>query len=457
MFQATCRGDSESGKTAVAARPRGAGPRGLGRVLGRLPLILACAVLLSVPGPSRAQEPVTVTVACSALGIEAQLCREGAEIWSERTGNRVAFVAPPRSASDRLALYQQLLAARSADIDVFQIDVVWPGILGDYLVDLSTHVSGETMQGHLPALVDAATVKNRLVALPWFVDAGILYCRRDLLEKYGRGLPETWQELEDTARLIQEGERKAGNDRMWGYVWQGRAYEGLTVNALEWIDSYHGGSIVSREGEITINNPKASQALEMAASWVGEITPPGVLNYTEEEARGVFQSGNAVFMRNWPYAWPLVNSDDSPVKGQVEVTPLPRGGAEGKRTSTLGGAMLGVNRFSPRGEAAIDLVRHLASPEEQKRRAVKGGFNPTVVALYDDPEVVEANPFFEEIHETVATGVVRPAQATRMRYNQVSNEFWNAVHETLSGRKEPAESLAEFEQTLERVSRGGRW
>jgi trehalose/maltose transport system substrate-binding protein len=417
--------------------------------------ISALLALVLPAAPARAQ--VTVTVACSALGIEAELCREGAETWSKETGNAVRFVAPPKSASDRLALYQQLLAARSEDIDVFQIDVVWPGILGAYLVDLSKHVDAAEVGLHLPALVDAATVAGRLVAMPWFADAGILYYREDLLEKYGRAVPETWADLQETARLIQEGERGKGNDRMWGFVWQGRAYEGLTVNALEWIDSFRGGSIVSRDGEITVNNPRAAEALGMAASWVGAITPTGVLNYSEEEARGVFQSGNAVFMRNWPYAWPLLNAEDSPVKGKVGVTPIPSGGADGKRTATLGGAMLAVNRFSPRGEAAIDLVKHLTSAEEQKRRAVEGGFNPTVVSLYEDAEVVKANPFFEEMRETVANGVVRPAQATRMRYNQVSNEFWNAVHETLSGQEPAAEALAELERTLERVSRGGRW
>ena len=167
---------------------------------------------------------------------------------------------------------------------------------------------------------------TELVAMPWFTDAGLLYYRKDLLEKYGRKLPETWQEMTETARFIQKAERDAGNSRMWGYVFQGRAYEGLTVNALEWLDSFNAGTIVDLDGKITVNNPRAAEALTLAASWINDITPKGVLNYSEEECRGVFQSGNAVFMRNWPYAWPLMNAKDSPVKDKIGVAPLLKGG-----------------------------------------------------------------------------------------------------------------------------------
>jgi trehalose/maltose transport system substrate-binding protein len=162
-------------------------------------------------------------------------------------------------------------------------------------------------------------------------------------------------------------------------------------------------------------------------------------------------------MRNWPYAWPLMNAKDSPVKDKVGVAPLPKGGEDGKPTSTLGGWQLAVSKYSKSPEVAKDLVRHLTSMEEQKRRAVVGGFNPTIDALYKDEEVLKANPFFGELYETFVNAVARPARATGVRYNQVSAEFWNAVHATLAGDGDAKTNLASLEKTLERVSRGGRW
>ena len=397
----------------------------------------------------------TLAIVCGSGGQTLQLCREGSAAWAQRTGHRVEVVSTPASSTERLALYQQLLAAHADDIDVFMIDVVWPGILASHLIDLTPHL-GDQAGRHFPAIIANNTVDGRLVGMPWFTDAGLLYYRKDLLDRHGARVPATWAELSRTAARIQAAERAAGNARMWGFVWQGRAYEGLTCDALEWVASHRGGAIVAPDGTITIRNPRARNALDMAAAWVDTISPPGVLNYAEEEARGVFQSGNAVFMRNWPYAWSLAQGEDSPVRGRVGVTRLPRGGEDGRHAATLGGWQLAVSRYSAQPALAADLVGYLTSPGEQKRRAIVGSFNPTLPELYEDPEVLAANPFMGELYATFRTAVARPSAVTGIKYNQVSSAFWNAVHRVLAGRMDADASLGELERTLERLSWGGR-
>lgn len=415
---------------------------------------LSAALAAAAVGAAAPGEAASISISCGAVGIELELCRSGAEAWAQESGNTVTVISTPNSATERLALYQQILAARGGDIDVYQIDVIWPGILGEHFIDLTPYTEGAE-QEHFPAIVENNTIDGELKAMPWFTDAGVLYYRKDLLEQYGREVPQTWQQLAETAALIQEEERAAGNDGMWGFVFQGRAYEGLTTNALEWIDSHGGGAIVDAEGNITVNNPKAVEAFEKAGGWVGTITPEGVLNYAEEEARGVFQSGNAVFMRNWPYAWSLANSDDSPVKDKVGVTALPKGGEDGKSTGTLGGWQLAVSKYSDEPEAAADLVRYLTSREEQKRRAVEGSYNPTIEALYSDEEVLEAVPFFGSLYDTFVNAVARPSRVTGEKYNRVSNAFWNAAHSVLSGKDDAATALADLERELTSIKRRG--
>ncbi len=401
-------------------------------------------------------DAATVSISCGAVGAELQVCQDGAKAWAEKTGNQVNVVSTPNSATERLALYQQILAANSADIDVFQIDVIWPGILGTHFIDLAQHIPAEEVSQHFKTIIDNNTVDSRLVAMPWFTDGGILYYRTDLLEKHGLQPPETWQDLQTAAQKVLEAERDA-NPQLQGFVYQAKAYEGLTCNALEWIDSFGGGTIVDADGKITVNNPKAVEALDWAASTVGKIAPEGVLNYSEEEARGIFQSGNAVFMRNWPYAWALSQAPDSPVKDKVGVVALPKGGADGKHTATLGGWQLAVSKYSNNAEAAADLVRHLTSQEEQKRRAIVAAYNPTVEALYTDQEVLQAVPFVGSLDESFVNAIARPSKVTGTKYNQMSAEFFNAVHEVLSGRSKAEESLAQLEKKLDRLSRGGRW
>lgn len=405
-------------------------------------------------GPARAE---TLSIACTAVGLELQLCREGAEAWAEKTGHRIEIVSTPNSATERLALYQQLLAAGAAQIDVFQIDVTWPTVLGKYFIDLKNYSKGAE-QDHFPAIVRNNTVNGRLVAMPWYTDAGLLYYRKDLLDKYGEGVPETWEALTATAKKIQDAERAAGNPNLWGFVWQGKVYEGLTCNALEWIASRHGGTLVDDQGGITVNNPAAIAALTLAGGWIKAISPQGVLNYAEEETRGAFQSGNAVFMRNWPYAWKLIQSAGSAVKDKVDVVVLPKGGAAGSHAACLGGWQLAVSKYSAHPAIAADLVMHLTGIEEQKRRALIGAYNPTLPSLYQDPQLRQANPFSGKLYESLAhNAVVRPSSVTGLRYNQVSTEFQDAVYTVLIRKTQPQDSLARLEQTLRRLSRGGRW
>lgn len=397
---------------------------------------------------------VEISVSCSALGKEYEICKQGVDAWAKNTGNTVKIVSTPNSATERLALYQQLFGAGASDIDVFQIDVVWTGILGQHLQDLTAKAQG-IIDDHLPTMIETSQVSGKLMAMPWFADAGLLYYRRDLLEKYKRPVPQTWADLTETARLIQEGERKEGRGDFWGYVWQGRAYEGLTTNALEWIASYNGGAIVDAKGDITIENPKAAEALKLAAGWVGTITPQGVLNYTEEDSRGVFQAGNAAFMRNWPYAWALAQGGDSTIKDKVGIAPLPKGGADGRHAGTLGGQLLAVSKYSKNPEAATDLVMYLTSAAEQKRRSIEGSFNPTLVSLYGDADIARANPFIGDLVDVFTNAVARPASVTGDNYNKVSTEFFNTVHLVLSKRAEPDQALSRLDRDLKRIKRSG--
>ncbi|NRF72150.1 ABC transporter substrate-binding protein [Aquincola sp. S2] len=405
----------------------------------------------------------SIKISCGSVGQELELCKQAAEQWARKTGHTVQVVATPNDASERLALFQQVLSAGSDKIDVFQVDVVWPGLLAAHLLDLRPFMHGVEKQ-HFPSFIANNTVgaregkPGRLVAMPWFANAGLLFYRKDLLDKHGLKVPLTWDELTAGARKVMQAERAAGNERLWGYVWQGRAYEGLSCNALEWLVSHGAGTVVDADGRVSVRNAQAALALKTAAGWVGTISPTAVLNYAEEEARGVFQAGNAVFMRNWPYAWAPAQGPESTIRGKVGVAVLPRGsGAGGRPAATLGGESLAVSKYSRHPALATDLVLYMTSAAVQKERALTGSFNPTLPALYRDAEIARVNPFMAELADTFTNAVARPTAISGPRYNQVSNQFWNAAHEVLSGRSAPDDALTRLEATLQRLSRGGKW
>jgi trehalose/maltose transport system substrate-binding protein len=398
---------------------------------------------------SSAQEKVKITVACGAVGIEKQLTDEALAAYMKDHPNIEAkSLDTPDLATDRLGLYLQFFQAKSAEVDVYQIDVIWPGDLAEHLADLNQYGAADAAKEHFPAIVQNNTVKGKLVGIPWFTDAGLLYYRSDLLEKYGyKEPPKTWDELEAMALKIQEGERKSNPD-FWGFVWQGKAYEGLTCDALEWVASHGGGTIIDPAGKVTINNEMAIKAINRAKGWVGKISPAGVTGFAEEDARNMWQAGNAAFMRNWPYAYKLGQDDKSPIKGKIGVCPIP-GEKAGQSAASLGGWQLAVSKYSKHPKEAAEVALYLASAVEQKRRAIVGSFSPTVMSLYKDKEVLEAVPFFGSLYNVFINAVARPSTATAPKYNEVSTLFFTAVHEALLGKKDAKTAVEELELDLQ--------
>ncbi|TNC50492.1 ABC transporter substrate-binding protein [Rubellimicrobium rubrum] len=411
----------------------------------------ALAAVAALGASGAFAQGVEVTIVSGAVGAAVANFDALVKPWEERTGNDAVLVPMPASTTDQFGQYRLWLAAQNGDIDLYQTDVIWAPQLAEHFVDLMPAAQeAGLIEQNFPSIIESQTVEGQLIAIPMFTDAPALYYRTDLLEKHGASVPTTWEELQQTAQTIQDAERAEGNSEIWGFVWQGNAYEGLTCDALEWIKSNGGGQIIEPDGTISVNNEQAAAALDMAAGWVGTISPEGVLAYQEEESRGLWQTGNAVFMRNWPYAYFLSNGADSAVAGKFDVAPLPAGSGEGAQSAaTLGGWNMAVSKYSANQEVAIDLALYLGSAEAQKQRALNEGNLPTIQSLYEDPEILEAYPYFARWQEVFQTAVPRPSAPTQQNYNEVSTMFFTAVHSVISGEEDAATALEDLEADLE--------
>ena len=324
-----------------------------------------------------------IVMATGAVGSEFEVGQEQAARYMALCPNiTVTLLQTPDLATDRLGLFQQFWEAQSPDVDIYQTDVIWAGIIAPHVVDLNEYLPEGYLDIFFPAMVAGQNIAGQQVAIPFFTDAAGLYYRTDLLEKYALEVPTTWAELEAAAATIQEGERAAGMTDFYGYVWQGNAYEGLTCDAHEWLVSETGATFITPEGEVNVNNDAFIAALERAAGWVGGISPEGVTTYGEEDSRNVWQSGNAAFMRNWPYAYGLGNAEDSVINGLFDYAALPMG-AGGAPAACLGGWQIAVSKYSDNIEAAASVAAFIASYDEQKARAISSfGANPTIPAPY---------------------------------------------------------------------------
>jgi trehalose/maltose transport system substrate-binding protein len=203
-----------------------------------------------------------------------------------------------------------------------------------------------------------------------------------------------------------------------------------------------------------VNNPQAIAMFERARGWVGTISPQGVTTYMEDEARGVWQAGNAAFMRSWPFAFAPGQEEGSAIRDMFDVTQVPMGEGEGAtHAATLGGWQVMVSKYSQNQPAAIAWAQFLTSRELQKSYAVELSRLPTIASLYEDAEVLEANPFFERLLPVFEGGsVARPSTVTADLYNQVSTAYFTALNEILTGQAPDAAARVEqLAQQLEGI------
>ncbi len=411
-------------------------------------VVPVCVLGLATGCQRVVEKPVTISFVDPEWATDTQkprstLMQESLDEFTRQTGIVVKHLPAPEGTRDQKALVLRLLQQGAEAPDVYGIDIIWPGALGEELVDLKP-VFGAQLKGEDPELVANYTVKGRLVAVPYHTNIGTLRYRTDLLEKYGfHHPPRSWDELEMMAERIQKGERAAGNKDFWGYVWAGARGEGLTCNALEWQVAAGGGRIVEADGRVSVNNPKAIASWRRAAHWVGWISPPSVLSYRDWDIINSFETrGNSAFVRMWTSDYFLSNPVDAPFFGRAGQTSLPGPGV-------LGGLGLAVSRSSAHQAEAIRLIQFLLDRErklEEERARSKPPEHPVMTDL---PAVLKA---YTHVGRTAGVqpggAVARPSTVVGGNYERVSAAYFEAVYSVLTGKARAEDAGAKLEEEL---------
>ena len=345
------------------------------------------------------------------------------------------------------------LDGASPTFDVLMLDVIWVPEFAQagWLLDLSPWVSREELAPHFPAAVEVATWGGRVWGMPWNMNVGVIYYRADLLAKYGLQPPATWEALVEQAERIRAGER---DRRLDGVLWQGKQYEGLVCNVLEHFWGV-GTTLLASDGRVLPESHRAEAALAFMRGLVDRGVSPGWVTAGDEElTRRPFGDGHAVFLRSWPYALDLFEQAGSPVRGRVGMAALPGhvGGAAG--AGATGGFHLAVNRRSRHPEAAVALVRYLASePAERALTAAGVALYPTRMALYHDPEIVRARPAMPRFHDLMLAARPRPVTPYYLMLSTTVQPEFSAA---LVGVKSPQQALAQARRRLEYMLGGLR-
>jgi multiple sugar transport system substrate-binding protein len=405
----------------------------------RVILAIASAFLLTCV---QREEARTITISGSSVGREGEiLTRQIGRFMEANPGVVVRIHETPDDATQRHQLYVQWLNARVGSPDVLQLDVIWTAefAAAGWVLPLDRY--NPPTADFFPATIQANRWQESVYALPWFVDAGMLYWRTDLVPR----APQSLAELNDAARNAM---RTAATRH--GFVWQGARYEGLITVFAEFLGAF-GGSIVGNDGQVSVHSAEGIQALTFMREQIRSgIAPRDVLAWHEEECRFAFQNGAAVFMRNWPYAVaPLSDKKESRVKGRFAVAPMPAATAGGRPTASLGGAQLAVNAWSGRPDLAYRLISFLTAPEQMLERARVAGQYPARMSVYSSPELAEAFAVPpSDVVRIIAAATARPVTPL---YAELSSELQVALHRVLAGEAEPRPALVAAAARMQKI------
>jgi len=347
----------------------------------------------------------------------------------------------PASSDQQHQYYAMNLDGGQAPFDLLGVDTIWVQEFAKagWITPLDTLLPLGERDQFFPGPVEAATFEERLYAVPWYIDAGVLYYRRDLLDRHKLSPPQTWPELVRSAKLVLDAEQDAD---LVGFVWQGKQYEGLICFALEVLRS-NGADLWEGDQE------RARAGLRFLRETIAghRITPLSMSMADEESTRRIFGDGRALFMRNWPYARSLLEREGSPVRGKVGVVPLPSFPGYAS-APVLGGWLLAVPQSSPRREAAGELIRYLTSPSVQRLVASELGYNPTRRALYYDETLAVARPGLKELYPVFLGARPRPVTPYYLLLSQAVQPEVSAL---VVGLKTPRETLEAVRRHTERI------
>ena len=327
-----------------------------------------------------------------------------------------------------LAISSLLLG--KAPFDGLLMDVTWLAKYAEagWLEPLENYFSEADVDTLVVGARAGNSYKGHLYRWPMNSDMGLLYYRTDLMQRP----PETPDDLVQVSQALQN-EKKVD----WGYVWQGRQYEGLSCVYLEMIDGFGGDWLQTNDNQIGLNSKPGVEAAAWLQGLIDQgISPRSVTNYGEPEALQSFKVGDAAFMRNWPYAWAELQKSDSAVKGNVGITTMVAN--PGHSTATIGSWGLTVLKGSSHVDASIEAVRFLTSETAQKQLFLKYGYSPTQQRVFDDPQLLQDKPILAEFGRVLKVAKSRPETPL---YAQISDVLTRQLSSILTDKKTPEEGM----------------
>ncbi len=408
--------------------------------------ITTVIVVLGLSLPGLTQKPVTVSVLIQALE-STQWQPIIDEFHKENPNIRIQTIEGPNETDLIEDLYTSSFLLGNSPYDLAFMDIVWVPkfAAAGWLVDLSDRMGDLELSQFVEGDVNGGRYQGKLYRIPFRSDIGMLYYRADLLEASNLSPPETFDDLIQISQNLQQ---QGVID--WGYVWQGKQYEGLSAMFVEILSGFGAFWIDEDTLEVGLDKPEAIEAVKFLRSTIEKgVSPSGVTTYAEEDTRRLFQNGKAVFLRNWPYVYALSLQDDSPLKGKLGIKPMVSN-PMGTSGACQGGWGFGIAKSSKHKEAAWKVIQFFSREDIQKEFILRNGYVPSRKSLFNDPDIVAKYDYYPDLLKVVNNSVLRPPIA---QYSQATDILQRHLSAALTNRKSPEAAMKDAANETRRLLR----
>lgn len=362
---------------------------------------------------------------------------------SENPTIKVNLLTLPSSTDDKYAIIKTALENGDKGVDLFDADVTWPAyfVKRGWVLNFDDFYKEDIKKQFLPFTLLANEFDGHYYGIPYRTDAGVLFYRKDLLEKYKLTPPKNYNDLIDSSKQIMSSEPD-----VYGYAASWMQFEGLSCAFYEMLWGFDSHLNLSQDG-VFKNRDKAIEALTLMSGLKNtqRITPDDIIYYDSGSARKLFMDGKLLFIRDWPTGWSkFQNPELSQVVGKVGMAQLPTNTQVSY--STLGGWQIMVSRFSQHPDAAQKFAAYRCSLKTQKLAAERQSYLPSLVSLYNDADLIEKFPILKDIYPIVSNAYPRPKND---KYPAISKIIQEECYNTFIHYKSPNDAIVSMENRIQ--------
>ncbi|MGI6685836.1 MAG: extracellular solute-binding protein [Bacillota bacterium] len=341
------------------------------------------------------------------------------------------------------ALHDKIItnvASGTNSFDVVPVDDPWLAEFAQagIIKDISAQVTAEMKEEVFPAAMETFAFQGKQYAIPWNNDTKFFFYNKKMLADAGfEKAPATWEEFVTMAKAIKDkGIAESPS------IWSWSQAEALVCDYQTFLSAF-GGRMLDDDLNPVFNEKPGVDALQFMV----DLQKDGLANASstqslEEDVRRVFSQGKVAFATNWTYMYNLAKDpNESTVTEDVGIALMP------DKKSVYGAMGLAMSSTTKNDEAVWKFIEYLTSKEVQKKYAALS--LPIWKTLYDDPELVEAQPELVAVAKEQYENV--ESRARTPWYPELSQALQLEIQNALTGNKDPQKALDDAATKVEEI------